>query len=81
MAISEIVTNAVLHGREPITLRLLVTGTGVRIEVHHELDGSLDVRKHRGDVLTLPVRDTARLHRGAFGQDAYREMIRRIGTG
>jgi anti-sigma regulatory factor (Ser/Thr protein kinase) len=37
LAVSEIVTNAVLHGREPITLRLFVTGTGVRVEVH---DGS-----------------------------------------
>lgn len=37
LAISEIVTNAVLHGREPITLRFLATGTGVRVEVH---DGS-----------------------------------------
>ena len=37
LAVSEIVTNAVLHGREPITLRFLATDTGIRVEVH---DGS-----------------------------------------
>ena len=37
LAVSEIVTNAVLHGREPITLRILVTEAGVRVEV---ADGS-----------------------------------------
>lgn len=34
LAISEIVTNAVLHGREPITLRFVVSTTGLRVEVH-----------------------------------------------
>lgn len=37
LAISEVVTNAVLHGREPITVRFLVGTDGVRVEVH---DGS-----------------------------------------
>lgn len=37
LAVSELVTNAVLHGREPITVRLLVTRDCVRVEVH---DGS-----------------------------------------
>ena len=37
LAVSELVTNAVLHGREPIRMRLLVTSEGVRVEVH---DGS-----------------------------------------
>lgn len=34
LAISEVVTNAVLHGRAPITLRVVQTGDGVRIRVH-----------------------------------------------
>jgi anti-sigma regulatory factor (Ser/Thr protein kinase) len=33
LAVSEVVTNAVIHGREPIVLRLLVTSEGVRVEV------------------------------------------------
>ena len=37
LAVSEIVTNAVLHGRDPITLRVLLVADGVRIQVH---DGS-----------------------------------------
>lgn len=37
LAVSELVTNAVLHGREPITVRLSVTSERVRVEVH---DGS-----------------------------------------
>ena len=37
LAVSELVTNAVLHGREPITVRLTVTADSVRVEVH---DGS-----------------------------------------
>ena len=37
LAVSELVTNAVLHGREPITVRILVTGECLRVEVH---DGS-----------------------------------------
>jgi anti-sigma regulatory factor (Ser/Thr protein kinase) len=37
LAVSEIVTNAVLHGREPITLRFRVGSDGIRVEVH---DGS-----------------------------------------
>ena len=37
LAISELVTNAVLHGREPITVRISVTQGCVRVEVH---DGS-----------------------------------------
>jgi anti-sigma regulatory factor (Ser/Thr protein kinase) len=37
LAVSEIVTNAVLHGREPITLRFRVATDGIRVEVH---DGS-----------------------------------------
>jgi len=37
LAISEVVTNAILHGREPITLRFTQTDTGLRVEVH---DGS-----------------------------------------
>lgn len=37
LAVSELVTNAVLHGREPITVRLLVTHDCLRVEVH---DGS-----------------------------------------
>jgi anti-sigma regulatory factor (Ser/Thr protein kinase) len=37
LAVSEIVTNAVLHAREPIILRVLVNGTVVRVEVQ---DGS-----------------------------------------
>lgn len=37
LAVSEVVTNAVLHGREPITLRLRVQPSSVRVEVH---DGS-----------------------------------------
>jgi anti-sigma regulatory factor (Ser/Thr protein kinase) len=37
LAVSEIVTNAVLHGRKPITLRFRVATDGIRVEVH---DGS-----------------------------------------
>lgn len=37
LAASEIVTNAVLHGREPIRLVILSSPTGIRVEVH---DGS-----------------------------------------
>lgn len=37
LAISEVVTNAVLHGREPIRLRIVVEGDGIRVQVH---DGS-----------------------------------------
>jgi anti-sigma regulatory factor (Ser/Thr protein kinase) len=37
LAVSEIVTNAILHGREPIRLRFVRTASGVRVEVH---DGS-----------------------------------------
>lgn len=37
LAISEVVTNAVLHGREPITLRVVLIGDGLRVQVH---DGS-----------------------------------------
>src|SRR5438067_1740595 len=37
LAVSELVTNAVLHGREPLTLRFVVTPEGVRVQVH---DGS-----------------------------------------
>jgi anti-sigma regulatory factor (Ser/Thr protein kinase) len=37
LALSELVTNAVLHGRDPITLRVLRTGSCVRVEVS---DGS-----------------------------------------
>jgi len=37
LAISEVVTNAVLHGREPVTLRIKIEGDGIRVEVH---DGS-----------------------------------------
>ena len=37
LAVSELVTNAVLHGREPITVRILITQDCVRVEVH---DGS-----------------------------------------
>jgi anti-sigma regulatory factor (Ser/Thr protein kinase) len=37
LAVSEVVTNAVLHGREPITLRLRVLEHCIRVEVH---DGS-----------------------------------------
>ena len=34
LAISEVVTNAVLHGRAPITLRVVLQGDGVRVQVH-----------------------------------------------
>ena len=37
LAISEVVTNAVLHGREPIRLRIVIEGDGIRVLVH---DGS-----------------------------------------
>lgn len=37
LAVSELVTNAVLHGREPIAVRLVVTCERLRVEVH---DGS-----------------------------------------
>ena len=37
LAVSELVTNAVLHGREPIVVRITVTEDCVRVEVH---DGS-----------------------------------------
>jgi anti-sigma regulatory factor (Ser/Thr protein kinase) len=37
LAVSEVVTNAVLHGREPITLRFVMDEARVRVEVH---DGS-----------------------------------------
>ncbi len=37
LALSELVTNAVLHGREPMSLRLALTGGVLRVEVH---DGS-----------------------------------------
>ncbi|MCU1624661.1 MAG: protein serine phosphatase with GAF(s) sensor(s) [Frankiales bacterium] len=33
LAVSEVVTNAVIHGRVPLVLRLLITADGVRIEV------------------------------------------------
>jgi anti-sigma regulatory factor (Ser/Thr protein kinase) len=37
LAVSEVVTNAVLHGREPIRLRIVIEGEGIRVQVH---DGS-----------------------------------------
>lgn len=37
LAVSELVTNAVLHGREPIIIRVTLTGERLRVEVH---DGS-----------------------------------------
>ena len=37
LAVSELVTNAVLHGREPIAVRIVVTRERLRVEVH---DGS-----------------------------------------
>ena len=37
LAISEVVTNAVLHGREPLRLRIVVGADGLRVQVH---DGS-----------------------------------------
>jgi anti-sigma regulatory factor (Ser/Thr protein kinase) len=52
LVVSELVTNAVVHGprREPVTLRLRVTGDGrVAGEVADEGDGAVEVAESAGD--------------------------------
>jgi anti-sigma regulatory factor (Ser/Thr protein kinase) len=44
LAVSELVTNAIRHGGDPVTLEVVPDGDGVRVEV---TDGSPDLRPGR----------------------------------
>lgn len=53
LLVSELVTNAILHGRAPLELRALAAGAGVRVEVHDHEPTRPPILRHDED-LTEP---------------------------
>ena len=53
LLVSELVTNAILHGRAPLELRAHAAGAGVRVEVHDHEPSRPPVLRHDED-LTEP---------------------------
>ena len=53
LLVSELVTNAILHGRAPLELRAHAAGTGVRVEVYDQDPSTPPVLRHDYD-LTEP---------------------------
>lgn len=53
LLVSELVTNAILHGRAPLELRAQAAGAGVRVEVHDQEPSRPPILRHDED-LTEP---------------------------
>lgn len=50
LLVSELVTNAILHGRAPLELRASADGTAVRVEIHDQDPTRPPVLKHDADL-------------------------------